>query len=522
MFSAPFVRTVSRRVPCLTTSSRFLSCTKPNANFITVKHPAGRVTENQPTNLFINNEFVPSVSGKRFDTVCPNTGEVICSVAEAQAEDVNIAVRAAEAAYKTTWSKTTPAERSRLLNNLANLIDRDAEKLAAIEAYDNGKPFAQALAADVALLAGHFRYFAGWADKIDGRTVDVNSDTQAYTRHEPFGVVGQIVPWNFPLLMIAWKISPALAAGNTLVLKTSEKTPLSALKLAQLIVEAGFPAGVVNFLSGFGPVAGEAITRHPDIRKVSFTGSTAAGRKVMLAAAESNLKKVSLELGGKSPNIVFNDADMARAVDSCVTGFVFNQGQVCCAGTRVFVQEDIYDEFLEKLIAATAAKKVGPSFEEDSAVGPLVDKIQFDNVMRFLEQGKKEGAKVAFGGHRIGTEGFFVSPTIFTEVHEEMKIVKDEIFGPVICVMKFKTVDEVIERANNTEFGLAASIHTTNVSTAMRVSNALQAGTVWVNCHNVFNASVPFGGYKQSGFGSDGGAEAIREYVKTKAVTIAL
>ncbi|KAJ3070580.1 aldehyde dehydrogenase (NAD(P)(+)) ald5, partial [Podochytrium sp. JEL0797] len=372
--------------------------TTPTTDFITVKHPGGRVTENQPTNLFINNEFVPSVSGKRFDTVCPNTGEVICSVAEAQVEDVNIAVRAAQTAFTNTWSKTPPAERSKLLYNLANLVEREAEKLAAIEACDNGKPFSQAMNVDLKQVVDHLRYFAGWADKIDGRVVDVNSELHAYTRAEPFGVVGQIVPWNFPLVMVAWKIAPALAAGNTLVLKTSEKTPLSALKLAQLVVEAGFPAGVVNFVSGFGEVAGEAITRHMGVRKVSFTGSVGVGRKVMRAAAESNLKKVGLELGGKSPNIVFNDADVPRAVESCVTGFDVNQGQVCCAGTRVFVQEDMYDEFLAQLVVATAAQRVGPSFEDDSNVGPLVDKIQFDRVMGYWEEGKKPGANVAFGG----------------------------------------------------------------------------------------------------------------------------
>ncbi|KAJ3079653.1 aldehyde dehydrogenase (NAD(P)(+)) ald5, partial [Rhizoclosmatium hyalinum] len=413
-------------------------------------------------------------------------------------------------------------QRAALMHKLADLVSRDKEELAAIEAFDNGKPYSQALAADLHFTIEHLRYFAGWADKIDGRLIDLNSNQHAYTKPTPFGVVGQIIPWNFPLLMLAWKISPALSAGNTIVLKTSEKTPLSALKLASLAAEAGFPRGVLNILSGFGNVAGEAIARHPHIRKVSFTGSTATGQKIMRAAAESNLKKVSLELGGKSPNIVFADADLDRAVQSCIVGFTFNQGQVCCAGTRVFVQAAVYDKFVEKLKVAVGKVKVGPSFDEKTAMGPLVDKLQFDRVLGFLEHGKKEGAKVAFGGERIGSEGYFVSPTVFTDVKDSMKIVKEEIFGPVICVLKFETIEEAIERANNTEFGLASSIHTENLSTAIRVSNAIEAGTVWVNSHNQLNAAVPFGGFKQSGFGSDGGAEAIKEYTQTKAVFMTL
>ncbi|KAI9325003.1 acetaldehyde dehydrogenase [Obelidium mucronatum] len=506
-FHVPVLRTLAR-------SSRRLLATK--ADLVTLKHSSGRIFPNVPTGLFINGQFVNSVSGKTFETVDPNTGSVICSVAEAQAEDVNVAVRHASNAFKSVWSKTSPAERGRLLSKLADLIHRDAQELAAIEAYDNGKPFLQALKTDIHLVEQHIRYFAGWSDKIDGRVIDVNKNVHVYTRAEPFGVVGQIIPWNFPLLMLSWKIAPALAAGNTIVLKSSEKTPLSALKMAQLVNEAGFPAGVVNILSGFGATAGEAIARHPDVRKVSFTGSTATGKRILIASAESNLKKVSLELGGKSPNIVFDDAALSQAVDSCINGFVFNQGQVCCAGTRVFVQEGIHDKFLQLLKEKLSTVKVGPSFEKDTTMGPLVDKLQFDRVLGFLEEGKKAGAKVEMGGHRIGKQGYFVQPTVFSSVTEDMKIVKEEIFGPVIAVLKFKTIDEVIERANDTEFGLAASVHTENYSTAVRVSHALQAGTVWINCHNKFSANVPFGGCKQSGFGSDGGIEAIKEYIQTK------
>ncbi|KAJ3382540.1 aldehyde dehydrogenase (NAD(P)(+)) ald5 [Entophlyctis sp. JEL0112] len=475
-----------------------------------------------PTGLFINNKFVPSVSGKTFETIDPNTGNPICSVSEAQKEDVDIAVAAASAAFENSWSKVSPTERGRLLYKLADLVERDLESLAALEALDNGKPFTQAIDADLKLMHEHLRYFAGWADKIDGRLVDMGSSFHGYTKAEPIGVVGQIIPWNFPLLMMTWKISPALAAGNCLVLKTSEKTPLSALRFAELVVEAGFPPGVVNILSGFGPVAGDAIARHPDIRKVAFTGSTATGKKIMVAAAESNLKKVTLELGGKSPNLIFNDAKLDQAVDSCITGFTFNQGQVCCAGTRVFVQEGVYDSFLSKLTAKVATRKVGPSFKEDTDIGPLVDKIQFDKVMGYLEIGKAEGAQLVYGGERIGQEGFYIMPTIFGNVKEDMRIVREEIFGPVICVQKFKTVDEVIKLANDTEYGLAASVHTESLNTAIKVANAIHAGTVWVNGHNNFNAAMPFGGHKESGFGSDGGPEAILAYTKTKSVFVSM
>ncbi|KAI8617171.1 retinal dehydrogenase [Chytriomyces sp. MP71] len=506
------VQRVGIRAACLSTSSR--------ADLVTLKHPSGRVFE-VPTGLFINGTFVESKSGKQFETVDPNTGSVITRVFEADAEDVNMAVDAAKNAFKT-WSKKAPAARGQLLSKLADLIERDKETLAALEAYDNGKPFAQALAADLNLVIEHFRYMAGFADKVEGRTINIREGVHAYTRAEPYGVVGQITPWNFPLLMVTWKIAPALATGNTVVLKTSEKTPLSALKLAQLIVEAGIPAGVVNILSGFGPTAGDAISRHPDIHKVSFTGSTATGRKILAAAAESNLKKVTLELGGKSPNVVFADADLDKAVAACRAGYAFNQGQVCCAGTRVFVQESVYDKFMEKIKADAAKIVVGNSFDKKTAVGPLVDKLQFDRVLGYLEEGKKAGAKVEFGGERVGKEGYYVSPTIFSNVTEDMKIVKEEIFGPVVCVDKFKTLEEAIEKANNSNFGLAASVHTTNVSTYIKMANALQAGTVWVNCHNAFSAQIPFGGFKQSGHGRDSGAEALKEYTQTKTVYVSV
>ncbi|KAJ3081794.1 aldehyde dehydrogenase (NAD(P)(+)) ald5, partial [Physocladia obscura] len=380
-----------------------------------------------------------------------------------------------------------------------------------------------ALVGDVYFVEENLKYFAGAADKVShGRHVDIREGVHAYTRPEPYGVVGLIVPWNFPLSMLAWKIGPALAAGNSIVVKSSEKTPLSALKFAQLIVEAGFPPGVVNIISGFGPSAGDAIARHSDIHRLSFTGSVATGRKILAASAESNLKKVTLELGGKCPNVVFNDAKLDAAVQACTSGYSFNQGQLCCAGTRVYVQEGIYDVFLERIKADAAKIKVGNSFDADTDMGPLVDKLQFDRVMNYIEEGKKAGAHIEFGGHRVGTEGYYVSPTIFTNIHDDMAIVKEEIFGPVIVVEKFSTLEDGIAKANNTEFGLAASIHTTDVSTYIKAANAIQAGTVWVNTHNLLYAGIPFGGYKLSGFGREGGLEAIQEYTQLKSVYVAL
>ncbi|KAI8608715.1 aldehyde dehydrogenase [Chytriomyces sp. MP71] len=500
-----------------------LTNTHTQAEFVTLQHPSGRVFENVPTGLFINGQFVPSVSGKKFETVDPNTGKVITEVYEADKADVNIAVAAAKKAYEEVWSKIPAAQRGEYLYKLAQLVERDQEQLAALEAYDNGKPYVYALGFDVPSVVANLKYMAGYADKIDhGRTVNISEQVHAYTRAEPFGAVGAVIPWNFPLLMLTWKIAPALAAGNTVVLKTSEKTPLSALKLGQLINEAGFPPGVVNFISGFGPTAGEAIARHHDLHKISFTGSTGVGRRIAIAAAESNLKKVSLELGGKSPNVVFADADLDNAVAACRLGYTFNQGQVCCAGTRVFVQDTIYDEFMARLKADAATVKVGNTFEMDTQVGPLVDKLQFDRVLSFLEEGKREGATVEFGGDRVGKEGYYVSPTIFSNVTDDMKIVREEIFGPVVCVDKFSTVEEAITKANNTIYGLAASVHTSNISTYVKVANAIQAGTVWVNTHNQLSAQMPFGGYKSSGNGRDSGAEAIKEYTQIKTIYVQL
>jgi len=346
--------------------------------------------------------------------------------------------------------------------------------------------------------------------------VGANFSTQ--TLHEPFGVVGQIIPWNFPLLMLAWKWGPALACGNTIVMKTSEKTPLSALKICELVVEAGFPAGVINVLSGYGPTAGQAISEHPKIKKVAFTGSTFVGRQVMKAAADSNLKKVSLELGGKSPNIIFPDADLASAVHWASFGIFFNHGQCCCAGSRVFIHEDIYDAFVKAFTEEANKLVLGDPLDTKTQHGPLVDKLQFDRVLGYIEKGKNEGAVCSFGGTQFGTEGFYVRPTLFTGVNDNMTIAREEIFGPVMCALKFKTEEEVISRANNTEYGLAAAIHTRDIGIANRMSRALEAGTVWINCYNLLFNQAPFGGYKTSGLGRELGEYALSEYTQVKSV----
>jgi len=372
---------------------------------------------------------------------------------------------------------------------------------------------------DVPATASHLRYYAGWADKIHGKTMNLGPGLFGYTRYEPFGVVGQIIPWNFPLLMLAWKWGPALATGNTIVMKTSEKTPLSALKLCDLVEEAGFPPGVVNVLSGFGQTAGAAIASHPEIKKVAFTGSTQVGRTISVAAAQSNLKKVTLELGGKSPNILFPDADLEKAMEWLTHGIFFNHGQCCCAGSRIYVHESIYDVFVEKFKARTEKIRLGDPLDPKTEHGPLVDKLQFDRVLGYIEKGKKEGAKVAMGGLRHGNEGYFIAPTLFTEVQENFTIAREEIFGPVACAIPFKTIDEVIEKANDSTYGLAAAVHTRSLEIANKMAAALEVGTVWINCYNVFNDQMPFGGYKTSGNGRELGEYGLLEYLQVKSVT---
>jgi len=446
---------------------------------------------------------------------------VICSVAEATEKDVDIAVAAAREAFEGPWRKVTPEDRGKLLVKLADLIEKHADTLAAIESLDNGKAISMAKG-DMGLVAGCLRYYGGWADKIEGKVIDTNPDTFTYTRQEPIGVCGQIIPWNFPLLMWSWKIGPAVACGNTVVLKTAEQTPLSALYAATLIKEAGFPPGVINIISGFGRVAGAAIASHMDVDKVAFTGSTIVGRQIMKAAASSNLKKVTLELGGKSPNIVFNDADIDNAISWVNFGIFFNHGQCCCAGSRIYVQEGIYDKFVERFKERALANKVGDPFQADTFQGPQISQLQFDRIMGYIEAGKAAGATVEVGGERHGEEGYFIKPTIFSNVTEDMSIMQEEIFGPVCSISKFKTEQDAIETGNKSTYGLAAAVHTTNLNTAIRVANSIRAGTVWVNAYNMLHHQVPFGGYKESGIGRELGEAALANYTQTKSVAIRL
>ena len=379
--------------------------------------------------------------------------------------------------------------------DLAALFERDLDILAAIEALDNGKSFSMAKA-DVTNSASCLRYYGGWADKIHGQTIDTNSDTLVYTRHEPIGVCAQVIPWNFPLLMWSWKIGPAIAAGNVVVMKPAEQTPLSALYAAKLCKEIGFPPGVINIISGFGRIAGNALSWHMDVDKIAFTGSTTIGRLILEASAKSNLKKTTLELGGKSPNIVFNDADIDRAVSWSVYGIFWNHGQCCCAGSRILVQEGIYDEFIARFNERVQANKVGDPFLPDTFQGPQISQLQFDRIMTYIAHGKEEGATLAIGGSRLGNQGYFIQPTVFTNVTEDMKIHNEEIFGPVVCIQKFKTEEEAVRIGNNTKYGLAAAIHTTNLNTALRVSSHLHAGTIWTNTYNQISYQAPFGGFK--------------------------
>ncbi len=473
--------------------------------------------------LLINNRWISSESGKTFATINPATGEEICQIAEADAGDVNNAVKAARAAFdRGPWRKTLASERGRLLNKLADLMEQHADELAALESLDNGKPVSVARAVDVPASVACYRYFAGWADKVQGKTIPIDGDYFCYTRLEPVGVVGQIIPWNFPMLMQAWKLAPALATGNTVVMKPAEQTPLTALRIGELIVEAGYPDGVVNILPGFGPTAGAAIARHMDVDKVAFTGSTEVGHLIMEAAAQSNLKRVTLELGGKSPNIVFADTDLDEAVEGAHFGLFFNHGQCCCAGSRVFVEEKIYDQFVEKSGVRAKNRTVGDPFDPKTEQGPQVDQAQFDKIMSYIDSGRREGANLVCGGERVGDRGYFIQPTVFSNVNDDMAIAKEEIFGPVMSVIPFKTLDEVVARANRTDYGLAAAVWTRDIGKAHAIANSVRAGTVWVNCYNVLDPRAPFGGFKQSGIGRELGEYGLQQYTEVKTVIVKL
>jgi aldehyde dehydrogenase (NAD+) len=486
--------------------------TLPNPTEVNVTPPV--------TRLLINNRWVPSESGKTFATINPSTGEEICQVAEADAADVDKAVKAARTAFEGPWRKMRASERGRLLYRLADLIEANADELARLETLDNGKPLSIAKAVDVAKTVACYRYFAGWADKVQGKTIPIDGDFFCYTRHEPIGVVGQIIPWNYPMLMQSWKLAPALATGNTVVMKPAEQTPLSALRIGELLMEAGYPEGVVNILPGFGPTAGAAIARHMDVDKVAFTGSTEVGRFIMTAAAQSNLKRVTLELGGKSPNIIFADADLDAAVEGAHMGIFVNQGQSCCAGSRVFVEEKIYEQFVEKSVARALKRRVGDPLDPSTDQGPQIDQSQFDRIMGYIESGRSEGATLACGGERVGNRGYFIRPAVFSDVRDDMKIAREEIFGPVMSVIPFKDMYEAITRANNTDYGLAAGVWTSDIKKAHAVASGVRAGTVWVNCYHVLDTRAPFGGFKQSGMGRELGEYALHEYTEVKTVTV--
>ncbi|TWT55008.1 Phenylacetaldehyde dehydrogenase [Rubripirellula amarantea] len=481
-----------------------------------------------PKQLLIDGRWVSAKSGKNFDVFDPATDEVVAQVAEGDAADIDLAVTAARKAFDSgPWSKMTPSQRGQLIWKVGELIEQNADELAQLETLDNGKPFNVAKAADVALAADMFRYMAGWATKIEGDTLSLgvpyapDADFHAFTMREPIGVVGQIIPWNFPLLMAAWKLAPALATGCTVVLKPAEQTPLSALRLGELLLEAGIPAGVVNIVPGFGETAGAAIASHDLIDKVAFTGSTEVG-KIIIKAAAGNLKKVTLELGGKSPNVIYDDADIDMAIAGAADAIFFNQGQVCSAGSRLYVQKGIYDEVVAGVSEIANNLKVGSGFDPATQMGPLVSREQHERVSGYLRAGLAEGAQASAGGAPLDRPGYFVQPTVLKDASVDMSVVREEIFGPVVAAMPFSDDGDLVSQANDSAYGLASGIWTKDISKAHRFAKAVKAGTVWINCYNIFDASLPFGGYKQSGWGREMGHAALENYLQTKSVVIKL
>jgi acyl-CoA reductase-like NAD-dependent aldehyde dehydrogenase len=478
--------------------------------------------KDSPKKLLINGKWIPAKSGKTFESINPANEEVLALIAEGDKADVDEAVKAARKAFEESkWSSITPHQRSRYLYKIADLIEEHADQLAELESLDNGKPLAVAKMADIPGAARTFRYYAGWPTKIYGETNPSEPSMFNYTLREPVGVCGQIIPWNFPLSMASWKVAPALACGDTIVLKPAEQTPLTAIRLGELIQEAGIPDGVVNIITGFGPGAGSSIAEHPDVDKVAFTGSTEVG-KLILQASAGNLKRVSLELGGKSPNIIFRDSDLDAAVQSATRGVFFNSGQVCTAGTRIFIEQPVYDEFVERLIEHSKTMTVGNPLDEKTRLGPVVSKEQFDRVKSYLEIGKGEGAKVATGGDALAGAGYFVRPTIFAGVHNQMRIAREEIFGPVGAAIAFKDENDAVLQGNDTTYGLAAAVWTRDLSRALKVTRAMKAGTVWINTYGGADPISPFGGYKQSGFGRELGIHSLDLYTQIKSVYVKL
>jgi phenylacetaldehyde dehydrogenase len=483
----------------------------------------------KPKHNLIDGKWVPAVAGKLFDVFNPADASVIAKVPDSDWADINQAVTAARRAFETgPWRRMTPSERGKLIWRIGDLLLKHADEFADIESIDNGKPRAVARVADVPLAADLFHYMAGWATKIEGNTIPISvpyapgARFHAFTTREPVGVVGQIIPWNFPLLMAAWKLGPALATGNCVVLKPAEQTPLSALRLGELLLEAGLPDGVVNIVTGFGETAGAPLAAHDGVDKIAFTGSTEVGRLIVRAAA-GNLKKVSLELGGKSPNVIFKDVpDLQAAISGAASAIFFNHGQCCCAGSRLMVERDVFDEVVSGVAAEANKIKLGPGLDPETQMGPLVSDEQLRRVTQFMDQGKQDGACYLTGGTRAGDRGYFVKPTVIKDTKPSMSIVREEIFGPVVVAEPFRTPEEVIPKANETHYGLAAGVWTKDIAKAHRIAAELKAGTVWINCYNIFDAALPFGGYKQSGWGREMGHDVLELYTQTKAMVVGL
>jgi aldehyde dehydrogenase (NAD+) len=493
-------------------STTTATTTKPR----TVKPP---VVKDQP--LFIGGKFVDGNSNKTFPAINPATGETLCQVHEADATDVDRAVKAARQALESgPWKKMDAADRGRLMFKLADMVEKNAEELAALESLNCGKTITDSRG-DMVGVVNTLRYYAGWADKIEGKTVPVRGNFLSYTLRQPVGVVGQIIPWNFPLLMLAWKWGPALACGNTIVMKLAEQTPLTGMRVAEMALEAGFPNGVINVLNGMGETTGAAIVAHPGIDKIAFTGHFETAKIIQKSAADT-LKRCTFELGGKSPNVIFADADMEQAVAGAFHAIYFHGGQCCTAGSRLFVEEKIQREFVERLTEKAKKRKLGDPLDTTTEQGPQVSQEQMDKILGYVDVGRKQGAKLVAGGQRFGSRGFFVEPTIFDGVKDDMAIAKDEIFGPVVSILPFKGVDEVIQRANNTFYGLAAAIWTKDIDKAHLFAREVKAGTVWVNCYHVVDTTTPFGGFKMSGMGRENGEAALEHYTETKTVTVKL
>jgi aldehyde dehydrogenase (NAD+) len=481
----------------------------------------------KPGKLFIDGKYEDAVSGKTIPVINPATGEQLTTVPDASAEDVDRSVRSARRTFESgVWRNMKVSEREKIIWRVGELIEKNKEELGMLESLNNGKTFREALRGDIPPSWDIFYYYAGWTRKIYGETIPVDGDYLNYTLREPVGVVGMVTAWNYPMLLAAWKVAPALATGCSMVIKPSEMTPLTTMKLAEYCVEAGVPEGVVNVVTGYGPTAGEALARHMEVDKIAFTGSVRTARALLKASADSNLKRLSLELGGKSPNIVFADADLERAVNSAFWGIYANKGEVCSAGSRLLVHEKIYDEFVNTLAERARKMKVGNPLDPSSEMGAQISKTQMERILGYIESGKQDRARLVCGGERDvegdKARGYYIKPTIFADVTAQMKVAQEEIFGPVLVALKFKDEQEAAEIANSTIYGLVSAVWTRDIRVAHRMARNIKAGSVWINDYNCFDSASPFGGYKQSGFGREMGAHALESYTQVKSVWVSL